>query len=140
MRVRLLTSALIIGAAAALLVPAALAQNKPHEHKDHKHKHAQPQYGGVLEDVGEYHAELVAKDGKLTIYLRDEESKDATTEGFKASVLLTAGSQRVGPVQLAPAGGNKLEGAASSIPTGATAILTLTDKSGATVQARYKLK
>ncbi|ODT19703.1 MAG: hypothetical protein BGN89_17640 [Alphaproteobacteria bacterium 64-6] len=131
---------MIIGAAAALSMPAAVAQNKPHDHKDHKHTHATPQHGGVLEDVGEYHAELVAKDGKLTIYLRDEEAKDTPAEGFKASVLLTAGSQRVGPIQLAPAGGNKLEGAANAIPAGATAILTLTDKSGATAQARYKLK
>ncbi len=139
MRVRLLTSALIIGAATAFTSPA-IAQNKAHDHKDHKHTHAAPQHGGVLEDVGEYHAEIVAKDGKITLYLRDEESKDAPAEGFKASVLLTAGSQRVGPVQLAPAGGNKLEGAVSAIPVGATAILTLTDKSGTTAQGRYKLK
>jgi len=140
MRVRLLTSAFLIGVAATIASAPAIAQKKGHDHKDHKHTHATPQHGGVLEDVGEYHVELVAKDGKITLYVRDEESKDTPTEGFKASVLLTAGSQRVGPVQLAPAGANKLEGAASSIPGGATAILTLTDKGGATAQGRYKLK
>ncbi|WP_083528189.1 hypothetical protein [Hyphomicrobium sp. CS1BSMeth3] len=139
MRVRLLTSAFMIGVAAVFAVAPAVAQ-KAHDHKDGKHTHAKPQHGGVLEDVGEFHVELVAKDGKITLYVRSEDSKDAATDGFKASVLLTAGSQRVGPVQLAPSGGNKLEGAASSIPAGATAILTLTDKSGTTAQGRYKLK
>lgn len=143
MRVPLLTSLLTISAisaAAAFATLPAAAQQKAHDHKDHKHKHATPQHGGVLEDVGAFHVELVAKDGKITLYIRDEDSKDTATDGFKASVLLTAGSQRVGPIQLAPAGGNKLEGAASSIPASATAILTLTDKSGATAQGRYKLK
>lgn len=139
MRVRQLISAIAIGAAAAFAAAPAVAQ-KGHDHKDGKHTHAKPQHGGVLEDVGEFHVELVAKDGKITLYIRSEDSKDTPTEGFKASVLLTAGSQRVGPVQLAPVGGNKLEGAAPSIPGGATAILTLTDKAGATAQGRYKLK
>jgi len=129
----------LICASAAFAAAPVVAQ-KAHDHKEHKHTHAKPQHGGILEDVGEYHVEIVAKDGKITLYVRDEDSKDASTDGFKASVLLTAGSQRVGPVQLSPAGGNKLEGAANAIPPGATAILTLIDKSGTTAQGRYKLQ
>lgn len=140
MRLRLLTNVFIIGAAMTFASTPSLAQQKAHDHKEHKHTHATPQHGGVLEDIGEFHVELVAKDGTITLYVRDEDSKDAGTDGFKASVLLTAGSQRVGPVQLTPAGGNKLEGRVNDIPSGATAILNLTDKSGATAQARYKLK
>ncbi len=101
---------------------------------------ADNQNGGVLEDVGEFHVELLFKDGKITLFLRDHEAKDAATDGFKASVLLTAGSQRVGPVLLQPAGGNRMEGPVASIPAGATAILTLTDKGGAAAQGRFKLK
>jgi hypothetical protein len=141
MCVRLLTSALLISGAFAFSSLTAVAQDKKgHDHKDHKHTHPTAQNGGILEDVGEFHVELVAKDGKITLFLRDEDAKDAPTEGFKATVLLTAGSQRVGPVEIKPAGGNKMEGAASAIPAGATAILTLTDKSGTTAQGRFRIK
>jgi len=140
MRARLLTNTLVIAIAAALIGTPAMAQSKKHDHKDHKHTHATAEHGGVLEDIGEYHAELVAKDGKITIYLRDEDAKVIASEPFKASVMLIAGSQRVGPIPLAPVGDNKLEGTASAIPAGGTAILTLTDKGGATAQARFKLK
>jgi hypothetical protein len=142
MRVRLLTSALLIGSALALAALPTLAQQKKHDHgaAGHKHNHPTAQHGGVLEDVGEYHVEMVVKDGKITLYLRDHEAKDTVTEGFKASVLLTAGQQRVGPVELAPVGPNKLEGPVAAIPAGANAILTLTDKSGVAAQGRFKLK
>lgn len=143
MRVRLLTSMLMIGVVITVAgLPAApsLAQaKKGHGHADHKHNHPTAQHGGILEDVGEFHVELVVKDGKITLYLRDHEAKDAATEGFKASVLLTAGSQRLGPVELAPVAPNKLEGTVA-VPSGATAIVTLTDKSGVAAQGRFKLK
>ena len=146
MRVRLLTSAFLIGAAVAFAtapitsLTAAAQQKKGHGHADHKHNHPTAQHGGILEDVGEYHVELVAKDGKITLYLRDHEAKDAVVDGFKASVLVTAGSQRLGPFDLQPAKANVIEGAAPGIPAGATAILTLTDKAGVAAQGRFKLK
>lgn len=142
MRVKLLTSALLIGAAVAVSGLPAIAQQKKHDHggAGHKHNHPTAQHGGILEDVGEFHVEFVAKDGKITLYLRDHEAKDAVTEGFKASVLLTAGQQRLGPIEIVPAGANKMEGPAATIPAGATAILTLTDKGGASAQGRFKLK
>ncbi|MGD9802505.1 MAG: hypothetical protein AB7O71_19310 [Hyphomicrobiaceae bacterium] len=144
MHVRLLTSILMIGAAIAVAsVPAAPSlaqQKKDHGHADHKHNHPTVQHGGILEDVGEYHVEFVAKDGKITLYIRNHEAKDAATEGFKASVLLTAGQQRIGPIEIKPAGANKMEGPAATVPPGATAILTLTDKGGTAAQGRFKLK
>lgn len=146
MRVRLRTSIMMIAAAVAVAVaslptmPSLAQQKKDHGHADHKHNHPTVQHGGNLEDVGEYHVEFVAKDGKITLYLRNHEGKDAVTEGFKASVLLTAGSTRVGPIEIKPAGANKMEGPAATVPSGATAILTLTDKSGAAAQGRFKLK
>lgn len=55
-------------------------------------------------------------------------------------MLLTAGQQRLGPIEIKPAGANKMEGPVASVPPGATAILTLTDKAGAAAQGRFKLK
>ena len=142
MRLRLLTSVLLIGGTVAFTaMPVVAQQKKGHDHggAGHKHTHPTALNGGVLEDVGEFHVELLVKDGKITLFLRDHEAKDAATEGFKASVLLTAGSQRVGPVELAPSGTNKLEGPVAAVPAGATAILTLTDKGGVAAQGRFKL-
>ena len=120
----------------------ALAQQKKNDHggASHKHSHPTAQHGGVLEDVGEFHVEMVTKDGKITLYLRDHDAKDAATEGFKASVLLTAGSQRIGPIEVKPSGANKMEGPVGAVPAGANAILTLTDKGGTAAQGRFKLK
>ena len=130
----------VLATAVALAAAPVAAQQKGHGHADHKHTHPVAMHGGVLEDVGEHHVEMLVKDGKLTLYLRDHSAKDAVTEGFKASVLITTGSQRVGPVDVTPAGGNKMEGSVAKIPAGATAILTLTDKSGVSAQGRFKLK
>ena len=130
----------VLATAVALAAAPVAAQQKGHGHADHKHTHPVAMHGGVLEDVGEHHVEMLVKEGKITLYLRDHSAKDAVTEGFKASVLITAGSQRVGPVEIIPAGGNKMEGSIAAIPTGATAILTLTDKGGTSAQGRFKLK
>lgn len=140
MRVRLLTSALMIGAALAFAAAPASAQKKGHDHGSHKHTHPTAQHGGMLEDVGEYHVELVVKGGTISLHVRDHDAKDAATDGFKATVLITAGSQRVGPITLKSTGGNKMEGAVATVPSGATAILTLTDKDGDVAQGRFKMK
>jgi len=141
MRIRLLTSVLLIGSALALSDAPTLAQKK-HDHAaaGHKHNHPTAQHGGILEDVGEFHVEMIVKDGKITLYLRDHKAKDVATEGFRASVLLTAGQQRVGPIDVKPAGANKMEGLVGAVPAAATAILTLTDKGGVAAQGRFRLK
>lgn len=138
MRVRLLVSTLAVGSALAFASGPVFSQAKKHDHAGHKHTHPTAQNGGVLEDVGEYHAELLVKGGKIALFVRDEEAKDVDVQGFKASVLITAGSLRIGPIELKPAG-KGLEAPVANVPAGATAILTLTDKSGVTAQARFKL-
>jgi len=131
----------LFGAALAFAAPPAGAQQgKGHDHGDHKHAHPTAQHGGVLEDVGEYHVELVIKEGTVSLHVLDHDAKEAATDGFKAIVLITAGSQRVGPITLVSAGGNKMEGTVAAVPSGATAILTLTDKDGDVAQGRFKLK
>jgi hypothetical protein len=141
-RVDLLIKAACIGAALSFAVlPSVAQQPKGHGHADHKHGHPKPKHGGIMDDIGEYHAELLVAAGKITIFLGNHEGKDADAEGFKASVLITQGSQRQGPFELKPAGGNKLEGTGpAAAPKGARAIVTLTDKAGKSAQERYELK
>lgn len=140
-RVELLIKAVFIGAALSFAALPAVGQQKGHGHADHKHGHPKPKHGGIMDDIGEYHAELLVAAGKITIFLGDHEGKDAAADGFKASVLITQGSQRMGPFDLTPAGGNKLEGnGPAAAPKGARAIVTLTDKAGKSAQERYELK
>ena len=134
------SKAVLVGTAIAFAAVPAGAQQKGHGHAEHKHTHPTAQHGGILEDVGEYHVEMVVKEGKITLYLRDHDAKDVVPEGFKASVLVTAGSQRLGPFEFKPVAANTLEVAAPGIPAGATGILTLTDKGGTAAQGRFKLK
>ncbi len=143
MRVRLLSKSLAAVAVIAMGATVAMAQQKKaHDHggAGHKHNHPTAQAGGVLEDVGEYHVEMVVKEGKILLALRDHEAKDAPTDGMKASVLVTAAGKRLGPIEVKPSGANKMEGVVAAVPAGATAILTLTDKDGTAAQGRFNLK
>lgn len=137
----LFASSVLLGSATIFAALPTAAQQKGHDHggAGHQHTHPTAQHGGILEDVGEFHVEMLVKEGKITLILRDHDAKDAPTDGFKASVLITAGSQRVGPVEIKPTGGNRMEGPLAAVPSGATAILTLTDKGGAAAQGRFKL-
>ena len=127
-------SSAVIGLGCALAGNAALAADG-HEGHDHK-----PAAGGIVSEIGDYDVELVAADGKLTLLLKNHDGVDQATEGFTASVLVLAGSERKGPFELAPAGGNKLEGAGVALSAGNKAVVTLTDKAGKAAQGRYEAK
>lgn len=110
-----------------------------HDHSAAKHDHA-PSAGGIVAEVGDYDVELVAAEGKTTLLLKDHDGKEAATDGFKATVLVLAGSDRQGPFELAPAGGNKLEGKGVALKGGHKAIVTLTDNAGKAAQGRFEVK
>lgn len=136
------TRAAVIAAATVIGAAAASAHEEGHEGHDHsaeKHDHT-PAAGGIVQEVGEYDAELVTTDTTITLLLKDHDGKEAPTEGFKASVLVLAGSERKGPFELVPAGGNKLEGKGVALKAGQKAIVTLTDKAGKAAQGRYEAK
>lgn len=141
---KVVTSVLMFGGAIALAATAASAHDEGagHEGHDHsvaKHDHAAAA-GGIVAEVGHYDAELVATDGQMRLLLKDHDGKDAASEGYKASVLVMVGSERHGPFDLAPAGGNRLEGKGVALKAGSKAIVTLTDKGGKAVQGRFEMK
>ncbi len=141
-RVSTLVKAACIGAALSFAaLPAVGQQKKGHDHGSEKHAHPKAKHGGMMDDIGEYHAELVIAGGKIAIHLLDHDGKDQPSDGFKATVLITMGSKREGPFELTPAGGSKLEGSGpATAPKGARAIVTLVDKAGKSAQERYELK
>lgn len=145
--------AAIVATALAFGPGIATAAEKGHEghkhgpgegHEEHAHEgghHMDAHHGGVVAEVGDAHGELVIKDGKVTLYLTSHEGKELPAEGYRAMVLVLNGSARQGPVNLAHAGGNKLEGAAElDLAPGAKAIVTLMDPKGKGAQGRYALQ
>lgn len=110
-----------------------------HDHSAAKHDH-KPSAGGIVAEIGDYDAELVSNGDTLKLLLKDHDGKEAATEGFKASVLVLAGSERQGPFDLSPAGSNALEGKGAALKPGSKAVVTLTDKAGKAAQGRYEIK
>jgi len=134
----------VIVAAGLGLASGALAHeghdgHEGHDHSAAKHDHT-PAAGGIVAEVGDYDVELVGADGKTTLLLKDHDGKEQATDGFKASMLVLSGTKREGPFELAPAGGNKLEGKGVLLKAGDKAILTLTDKAGKAAQGRFEAK
>jgi hypothetical protein len=108
-----------------------------HDHSAAKHDHA-PSAGGIVAEIGDYDAELVAAGTTLKLLLKDHDGNVAMAEGLKASVLVLTGPERQGPFNLTPAGGNTLAGDATTLKPGQKVIVTLTDKAGKAAQGRYE--
>ena len=75
---------LAVFAALAFVLPGtAHAQNK------HSHSHAEKgPHGGRLADAGDYHVELVARDGGIEVYVVDHGEKPLALSGFKGLAIL----------------------------------------------------
>lgn len=71
--------------------------------------------GGEVRDAGKYHLELVAKDGKLALYVTDDKDKKVPTQGAAATATILSGKDKA-TVKLEPAGENALTGATKLQP------------------------
>jgi nitrogen fixation protein FixH len=88
--------------------------------------HGQPQHGGIVAEAGVFQGELVARGGKLIIYL-SEHGQPLPAKGAKGRLTLLAGGQRQ-ELTLTPAGDNTLQATAAWPPGAkAAAVITLAD-------------
>lgn len=142
-------SRLTRGLGLALIVAAAggataVAEGGGHKHEEHHHggsgHDVEPHHGGVLEEIGERHAELVIGGGKLSVFLADHDGNHLEATGFKAEALVLAGSERQGPYALTPAEDDSLQGDAPAPAKGSRVVVTLTDPAGKAAQARFEIK
>jgi len=104
--------------------------------QDHDHSHQ----GGQEKKLGPYQVELVVKGSDVTLYIQDEKDRKIESAPFSATAVVLAKGYEQKTVQLAPAGGNKLEGKFDFAVEGKfRAAVTL--KNGATEvgKARYVL-
>jgi hypothetical protein len=108
---RLLTTLLL---SLTLTVPASLAL----AHGDH----GKPMYGGVFVEAGEAQFEVVAKDGKVTVYATLHGTPLATT-GATGKVTALAGTAKT-EVALKATTENRLEGK-GDLPAGAKLLVNV---------------
>jgi hypothetical protein len=96
-----------------------------------------PRHGGAIVVAGNYHVELVVKDGQVDVYLTGHDDKPVTATGRKAVAILMAGGKSV-RIPLEPVGSVRLSGkAADATPTSPKGVVQITEPAGGTVQARF---
>jgi hypothetical protein len=94
-------------------------------------------HGGRLVDAGPYHAELVAKDKAIEIFLTSENDKPVDPKGFKAVAIFNLGG-KAERITLAPSEKNILSGtAATALPKNPKGAVQLTAPDGKTATARF---
>ena len=95
--------------------------------------------GGVLEDAGKYHVELVMKADELRAFVTDAKDAKVDTKGAEATATVLTGKEKA-TVKLTAAGGNALVGAGRFDPAaGAKIVLSLTLPGQGAVQARFSV-
>lgn len=114
--------------AAALAAPAAALAHAEHGH---------PQYGGIVAEAGEAQLELLAKDGKVAVYVTNHGAPVAVQGGKARLTVLEAGAKR--ELKLAPAGDNRLETAAALKP-GAKVVAVVELPGRKPLQGRFEVQ
>jgi len=95
--------------------------------------------GGVLEDAGKYHLELVMKADELRAFVTDAKDAKVDTKGAEATATVLTGKEKA-TVKLTPAGGNALAGAGRFDPAaGAKIVLSLTLPGQGAIQVRFSI-
>ncbi|MGE3230002.1 MAG: hypothetical protein AB7J30_11255 [Hyphomicrobium sp.] len=129
-------------AALAMSVSLAVAE-EDHKHvegdgHEHAHDHS-AKHGGVIEESGHHHVELVAKGGSIELYITGEDGKDEDASAAKASATVLADG-KAAQVALASAGGNSLKGSGEfNAGKGTTVVVSLTMPGHEPEQVRFKL-
>ena len=126
----------LVAGIAALVIGAGIAMAD--EGHDHDHDHA-AKHGGVIEESGHHHVELVAKGGSIELYITGEDGKDEDASAAKATATVLADG-KTAQVTLSPAGGNGLKGTGDfNAGKGTTIVVSLTMPDHDPEQVRFKL-
>ncbi|WP_029585264.1 hypothetical protein [Bradyrhizobium sp. URHD0069] len=102
----------------------------------HAHEAKGP-HGGRLADATPYHAELVAKDKVIEIFLTGESGKPVDPKGFKGIAIFGLGG-KAERITLVPSERGALSGAAATaLPPSLKGAVQLTAPDGKTATARF---
>jgi len=93
--------------------------------------------GGVVEDAGKYHVELVLKADELRAFVTGAGGAKVDTKGAEASATVLAGREKL-TLKLVPAGGNALAAAGKfDTRAGAKVVLSLALPGQPVVSGRF---
>ena len=95
------------------------------------------QHGGRIVNAGSYHAELVAKERAIEIFLLGHDDKPVDLKGFKGVAILNVDG-KAERITLAPSEKDALSGtAATALPANPKGAVQLTAPDGKTATARF---
>jgi hypothetical protein len=115
-----------------LTLAAALLVGLPAHAHDKKGSH-----GGRIADAGPYHAELVAKDKAIEVFLTGKDDKPVDPKGFKGVAIFNLGG-KAERIALAPSEKDGLSGtAATAFPANPKGAVQLTGPDGKTATAKF---
>jgi hypothetical protein len=115
-----------------LVLAATLLTGLPAEAHGPKSRH-----GGRIVNAGPYHAELVAKDKAIEIFLLGHDDKPVDPRGFKGIAILNV-EGKAERITLAPSENDALSGtAASALPADPKGAVQLTAPDGKTATAKF---
>jgi Heavy metal binding domain len=126
-----------------LLAPAAYAQ---HDHAAHgathgaaqageSHAHKAP-HGGMVRTAGDYHIEVVAAPGQLTVYLLDGKEGITANKGVTGTATVQTTDNKSATVTLTPAGDEHFVAKLADGATARTAVISFQVK-GKSVSAIF---
>jgi hypothetical protein len=94
-------------------------------------------FGGRIANAGPYHAELVAKDRTIDIFLLGHDDKPVDPRGFKGVAILNV-EGKAERITLAPSENAALSGtAATTLPANPKGAVQLTAPDGKTATAKF---
>jgi len=95
------------------------------------------QHGGRIVNAGSYHAELVAKERVIEIFLLGHDDKPIDPKGFKGIAILNV-EGKVERITLSPSEKNTLSGTAATVlPANPKGAVQLTAPDGKTATAKF---
>ena len=98
---------------------------------------AEAPHGGRVVDAGSYHAELVAKDKAIEVFLTGEDDKPVDLGGFKGVAIFNLGG-KAERIVLVPSEKGALRGEAlATLPPNPKGVIQLTAPNGKTATARF---
>ena len=121
---------LVLLATGLLLAPAAYAQHDHAAHGDkpaatpgESHAHKAP-HGGMVRTAGDYHIEVVAKPGQLTVYLLDGKEGVTANKGVTGSATVQTTDNKSATMTLTPAGDEHFVAKLADGATARTAVIS----------------
>ncbi|WP_332765915.1 hypothetical protein [Phenylobacterium sp.] len=91
------------------------------------HGSMKPQHGGVVQMTGETRFELVNAPAGVALYVKEDE-EDVESAGLTVRLTITTKAGKTSNVQMAPAGGNKLEAKGLKLAPGSKVGVMLVNK------------